>query len=151
MPAVESSAIKRVKLSDTGMWTNQNLSFARATRDMIMLAEAILKGALLRNESRGAHYKPAFPDRNDEEFLKATIATYDAASNSSNIPMARWIRAWWFRGIAHTGKKRLSRPMRQRPPRRRRRCEHHAATAALALVHVADCAHSRRRHRAAIS
>jgi hypothetical protein len=52
---------QRVKLSDTGMWTNQNLSFARATEDMIILAEAILKGALMRNESRGAHYKPAFP------------------------------------------------------------------------------------------
>src|SRR6478672_11842756 len=46
---------QRVKLSDTDMWTNQNLSFARATRDMIILAEAILKGALMRNESRGAH------------------------------------------------------------------------------------------------
>ena len=54
---------QRVKLSDTGMWTNQNLSFARAVRDMIVLAEAILKAALRRDESRGAHYKPAFPDR----------------------------------------------------------------------------------------
>jgi succinate dehydrogenase / fumarate reductase, flavoprotein subunit len=76
---------QRVKLSDTGMWTNQNLSFARATRDMIIQAEAILKGALLRNESRGAHYKPAFPDRIDSQYLKATIATYDAATNSARI------------------------------------------------------------------
>ena len=76
---------KRVKLSDTGMWTNQNLSFARATRDMILQAEAVLKGALNRNESRGAHYKPEFPDRLDDQFLKATIATYDPASESVNI------------------------------------------------------------------
>src|SRR3954467_1795918 len=75
----------RVKLSDTMMWTNQNLSFTRALRDMIILAEAILKGALLRNESRGAHYKPAFPERDDLNFLKATIATYDPGSNSANI------------------------------------------------------------------
>ncbi len=34
------------------------------------------KGALLRNESRGAHYKPDFPDRNDEDFLKTTIADW---------------------------------------------------------------------------
>jgi succinate dehydrogenase / fumarate reductase flavoprotein subunit len=79
---------ERVKLSDTGMWTNQNLSFARATRDMILQAEAILKGALLRNESRGAHFKPAFPDRIDEEFLKATIATYDAATGSAQMSYA---------------------------------------------------------------
>jgi succinate dehydrogenase / fumarate reductase flavoprotein subunit len=76
---------KRVKLSDTGMWTNQNLSFARAVKDMIVLAEATLKGAILRNESRGAHYKPAFPKRDDANFLKATIATYDAASDSAQM------------------------------------------------------------------
>jgi succinate dehydrogenase / fumarate reductase flavoprotein subunit len=76
---------KRVKLSDTGMWTNQNLSFARALGDMILEAEAILKGALARNESRGAHYKPAFPDRDDERFLKATLAEYDAGAGEARI------------------------------------------------------------------
>jgi succinate dehydrogenase / fumarate reductase flavoprotein subunit len=68
---------KRIRLSDTGMWTNQNLSFARAVKDMIIMAEAILQGALMRNESRGAHYKPAYEKRDDENFLRATIATYD--------------------------------------------------------------------------
>src|SRR5688572_28166903 len=76
---------KRIKLSDTRMWTNQNLSFTRALKDMIIMAEAILKGALLRNESRGAHYKPAYDKRDDAHFLKATIATYDARSDSANI------------------------------------------------------------------
>ena len=74
-----------MQLSDTGMWTNQNLSFARATGDMILLAEAILKAALLRNESRGAHYKPEFPERDDANFLKTTIATYDPATGSPQI------------------------------------------------------------------
>jgi succinate dehydrogenase / fumarate reductase flavoprotein subunit len=78
----------RIKLSDTGMWTNQNLSFARAVRDMIVLVEAILQGALLRNESRGAHFKPAYPHRNDEEFLKATIAEHDPATNSPRMSYA---------------------------------------------------------------
>ncbi len=76
---------KRVKLSDTGMWTNQNLSFTRALWDMILLAETVLKGALLRNESRGAHYKPDFPDRDDANFLKATIAKYDVANRAATI------------------------------------------------------------------
>jgi succinate dehydrogenase / fumarate reductase flavoprotein subunit len=79
---------QKVKLSDTGMWTNQNLSFTRATRDMILVAEAILKGALARNESRGAHYKPEFPNRDDANFLKATIATYDVANNTAVISYA---------------------------------------------------------------
>lgn len=43
---------------------------------MLELAEAMTLGALLRNESRGAHYKPEFPDRNDEEFLKTTKAAW---------------------------------------------------------------------------
>jgi succinate dehydrogenase / fumarate reductase flavoprotein subunit len=76
---------KRVRLSDTGMWTNQNLSFTRAVRDMIVYAEAILQGALRRDESRGAHYKPEFPDRDDARFLKATIATYDAGNDAPVI------------------------------------------------------------------
>jgi succinate dehydrogenase / fumarate reductase flavoprotein subunit len=79
---------RRVKLSDTGMWTNQNLSFTRALRDMIVMAEAILQGALMRNESRGAHYKPEFPERDDAQFLKATIATYDSANERPQIDYA---------------------------------------------------------------
>jgi len=76
---------RKVKLSDTGMWTNQNLSFARATRDMILLAETILRGALTRNESRGAHYKPAYPNRDDANYLKTTLASYDVMSDSAKI------------------------------------------------------------------
>ncbi|MEM6561361.1 MAG: succinate dehydrogenase flavoprotein subunit, partial [Planctomycetota bacterium] len=68
----------QIKLSDTGMWTNQNLSFTRAVKDMIVLAEAILKGARQRDESRGAHYKPDFPERDDSQFLKTTVADYEA-------------------------------------------------------------------------
>jgi len=76
---------KKVKLSDTGMWSNQNLSFARATHDMILQSEAVLKAAIARNESRGAHYKPEFPTRDDANFLKCTIATFDQATGSARI------------------------------------------------------------------
>src|SRR4051812_23753309 len=76
---------KRGQWPEPGMWRNQNLSFARALRDMIVMAEAILQGALLRNESRGAHYKPEFPERDDPNFLKATLATYDAGNDSPKI------------------------------------------------------------------
>ncbi|HRK32721.1 MAG TPA: hypothetical protein PLD59_16790, partial [Tepidisphaeraceae bacterium] len=76
---------RRVKLSDTGLYTNQNLSFARALRDMLIAAEAVVRGALLRNESRGAHYKPAFPDRDDSAFLKTTLAGFNPADQSVTI------------------------------------------------------------------
>ncbi len=51
---------KRCSLSDTGAWTNQNVVFTKALQDMFPLAKAILKGALQRDECRGAHYKPDF-------------------------------------------------------------------------------------------
>ncbi|MGH7177057.1 MAG: FAD-binding protein, partial [Tepidisphaeraceae bacterium] len=76
---------RNIRLSDTGMWTNQNLSFARAVRDMVVMSEAILRGAILRDESRGTHFKPAFPNRDDANFLKTTIATYDAETDSAKI------------------------------------------------------------------
>jgi succinate dehydrogenase / fumarate reductase flavoprotein subunit len=76
---------QRVQLSDTGMWTNQNLSFTRALHDMIALAEAILQGSLLRDESRGSQYTPEFPDRDDPNFLKTTLAAYDAQADKPII------------------------------------------------------------------
>jgi succinate dehydrogenase / fumarate reductase flavoprotein subunit len=51
---------KRCSLSDTGQWTNQNVVFTKALLDMFPLALTILKGALARDECRGAHYKPEF-------------------------------------------------------------------------------------------
>ncbi|MEE9296098.1 MAG: succinate dehydrogenase flavoprotein subunit [Phycisphaerae bacterium] len=90
---------ENVALSDTGRWTNQNLSFTRALGDMILLARVIAQGALLRDECRGAHYKPEFkikpldaesPDglrrqavawceafaANNDKWLKTTIAEH---------------------------------------------------------------------------
>ena len=76
---------QNVRLSDTGMWSNQNLSFTRALRDMIIMSEAVLKGAMMRNESRGAHYKPDFPERDDANFLKTTIATFNPQAQGVDI------------------------------------------------------------------
>ena len=41
---------------------------------MLILARVITIGAFYRNESRGAHYKPDFPDRDDANWLKTTRA-----------------------------------------------------------------------------
>ena len=43
---------------------------------MLILAKVITAGALARNESRGAHYKPDYPDRDDKNWLKTTKAKY---------------------------------------------------------------------------
>jgi succinate dehydrogenase / fumarate reductase, flavoprotein subunit len=67
---------KQVGVPDTGSYSNQPAVFTRWLDGMLTLAEVITKGALLRNESRGAHYKPDFPERDDDNFHKTTIATY---------------------------------------------------------------------------
>jgi succinate dehydrogenase / fumarate reductase flavoprotein subunit len=73
---------KNVNLSDKTQWANTSFAFARQLQNMLHLARVIVQGARLRDESRGAHYKPDFPDRNDAQFLKTTMAKYDATANA---------------------------------------------------------------------
>jgi len=86
-------------LSDTGSWTNQNVIFTKALQDMFPIAKSILKGALQRDECRGAHFKPDFSmpsldatdpverkaeaeawcdrfEANNEKWLKSTVVTW---------------------------------------------------------------------------
>ncbi|MBP7744881.1 MAG: succinate dehydrogenase (quinone) flavoprotein subunit [Phycisphaerae bacterium] len=51
---------QRIALDDRSPWANQSLSWARQVQDMIVLAEVIAKGARLRDECRGSHYKAEF-------------------------------------------------------------------------------------------
>jgi succinate dehydrogenase / fumarate reductase flavoprotein subunit len=67
---------KRINMSDKSRWENMMAPFTRQLWNMLELARVITISALERNESRGAHYKPEFPERNDEEYLKTTIATW---------------------------------------------------------------------------
>ena len=69
---------RNINLSDRAMWANTSFAFTRQLYNMLQLARVITQGALLRDESRGAHYKPDFPDRNDEKFLKTTKAYFAA-------------------------------------------------------------------------
>ena len=71
-----------IGLSDTGLWTNQNLSFARAVPDMLALAEVMLMGGIERKESRGSHYRTDYPDRVDDPFLATTVAKWNAGKPS---------------------------------------------------------------------
>jgi succinate dehydrogenase / fumarate reductase flavoprotein subunit len=67
---------RKINLSDRTRWSNQTLNFARELGNMLILARVITAGALCRNESRGAHYKPDFPERDDSKWLKTTRAKW---------------------------------------------------------------------------
>jgi succinate dehydrogenase / fumarate reductase flavoprotein subunit len=67
---------KKVNLADKSQWANTSFAFARQLKNMLELSRVVVQGALLRDESRGAHYKPDFPDRDDEKFLKTTKAAF---------------------------------------------------------------------------
>jgi succinate dehydrogenase / fumarate reductase flavoprotein subunit len=65
-----------INLSDKSQWANTSFIFTRQLYNMLQLSRVIAQGAALRNESRGAHYKPDFPERNDKDFLKTTKAYF---------------------------------------------------------------------------
>jgi len=69
--------LARAGLLDRGRRMNAEAVFVRELEDRLLYARMIVKAATLREESRGAHYKPALPKRNDDEWLKTTLVDYD--------------------------------------------------------------------------
>jgi len=67
---------QKVNLSDRTQWANTTIAFTRQLYNMLQLARVIAQGAAMRDESRGAHYKPDFPERDDKNWLKTTKATF---------------------------------------------------------------------------
>jgi succinate dehydrogenase flavoprotein subunit len=65
-----------INVLDDSAKVNQCLVFARELFNMLTLARVITLAALSRDESRGAHYKPEFPKRDDANWLKTTKAIY---------------------------------------------------------------------------
>jgi succinate dehydrogenase / fumarate reductase flavoprotein subunit len=79
---------ERIGLTDRSGFANREISFVNQLRNMLVLARVMTRGALLRQESRGAHFKVrdlekgvteenALP-RDDANFLKTTIAEHTA-------------------------------------------------------------------------
>jgi succinate dehydrogenase / fumarate reductase flavoprotein subunit len=69
---------RRIGLGDRGRWANHEVAFVKQLWNMLELARVITLGALRRDESRGAHYKPAFPARDDRRWLRTTKARWTA-------------------------------------------------------------------------
>jgi len=75
----------KIGVTDTSRWANQEAMFIRQLRNMIIYALVVTKSARMRDESRGAHYKAEFPQRDDERFMKTTIADFDLGTSEPKI------------------------------------------------------------------
>ena len=67
---------KRVSLHDKGGVYNTDLVFALELGFILDCAETIAASALARQESRGAHFRTDFPQRDDANWLKHTLCHY---------------------------------------------------------------------------
>ncbi|MBX3190475.1 MAG: succinate dehydrogenase flavoprotein subunit [Labilithrix sp.] len=65
-----------IGVTDTSGRANQGAQFVRHLANMIVLARVIAQGARNRDESRGAHFKPEFKQRDDKSFLRTTLALH---------------------------------------------------------------------------
>ncbi len=74
-----------VRVSSPDIHMNYELVGALELESMIDVAHAIALGAYLREESRGAHFRRDFNKRNDQDWLKHTLASKDAATGELTI------------------------------------------------------------------
>lgn len=79
--AVEQLQVLHSRSSNIGLSyrsaaVNPELVTAYRVRRMLKLALCVAYGALQRNESRGAHYREDFPERNDRDWLRRTLASW---------------------------------------------------------------------------
>ncbi len=80
----------RISIEDKSSTFNMELQWALELGFMLDLAEIITVGAILRKESRGAHYRRDFPERDDKNFMKHTVATFSRdGPKISYIPVVK--------------------------------------------------------------
>ncbi len=76
---------KNVKCVDTTDWSNPVPSFINQLWNMIQLSKIITKGALLRDEFRGSHYKPEFDLNQPSDFRPETYLEFEKQKETGNI------------------------------------------------------------------
>ena len=64
---------------------NPELVAAYRLRRMLKLAMCVAEGALARTESRGAHYRADFPQRNDRDWLKRTLCRWHPGAEAPSL------------------------------------------------------------------
>jgi succinate dehydrogenase / fumarate reductase flavoprotein subunit len=64
----------KIGLKQRGLAFNNEFIQYRELEGMLHLAEVIVEGALTRKESRGSHFREDYPNRDDEHWLRHTLA-----------------------------------------------------------------------------
>lgn len=80
-----------IGLEDKSLIWNYTFIEALELNNLIVTARAIINSALLREESRGAHAREDFPERDDEKWLKHTLAYVDSGEvRLDTRPVHNW-------------------------------------------------------------
>jgi succinate dehydrogenase / fumarate reductase flavoprotein subunit len=69
----------QIRLDDKGKLWNTEITEALELRSLLIVGDMILTSALNRQESRGSHFREDFSQRDDQNFLKHTLAYYSPA------------------------------------------------------------------------
>ena len=77
--------LQKARVAYGGRKFNQSLVWLLEMEGNLAAAEAIVVGALTRKESRGSHFRTDHPTRNDQEFLKHTIARFNPDSDDPKL------------------------------------------------------------------
>ena len=72
-------------ISDRSLIWNSDLVETIELDNLLRQSSVTLHGAVAREESRGAHAREDFPDRDDENWMKHTIAWLDQAGKNVKI------------------------------------------------------------------
>ena len=82
-----------ILIEDSSLTFNTELTSALELDFMLDVAEAITNSALSRTESRGSHQRTDFPERNDEKFLKHSLAYHTDNKpliNYKDVVITKW-------------------------------------------------------------
>ncbi len=76
---------KNITCLDTTDWSNPVPSFINQLWNMIQLSKVITKGAVMRDEFRGSHYKPEFDLKQPDDFQPETYLEFEKQKADGNL------------------------------------------------------------------